>query len=482
MHLGGLRTALYSYALARQWMSNDIQKKPGKFFLRIEDTDASRTVAGAVERIVNVLDRVGLERDGAIIQQSRRIPLYRNAADKLVHKHHAYYCFCSKERLDELRSIQSGSNQPTRYDGKCSHIPRHEAERRVAAGEPYTIRMKSPMIGETVVQDEVVGKVKFANLTAMDDQVLIKNDGWPTYHLASIVDDHDMQITHVVRGDEWLSSTPKHLALYGMLGWEPPKFAHLPLLLTPDGKKLSKRSPMGASVESLLDRGYLPSALLNFVALLGWGVNAAAGVTDDDVVLNKSEFIAKFSLNRVNRSAAVVDEDRLSWLNGMHIRRAVDSKDDPFTLDLVRNAIRSECEKMDMFNENEIDNIIFLLKDRVRFPADFVRLGGHCFQSQIQLKPFPAEIIANGGKTSLQVLCAVNELLDTQKEQSYSQIDSLHTKLGCRKRDVLGCIRWALTGQSVGAPISDTIRVLGVTRAIERLRYARRTLEQELTT
>lgn len=468
LHLGGLRTALYSYALAR--------RSHGQFFLRIEDTDSARTVPGAVDRLVAALDRVGLDRDGSLTQQSKRIPLYRSAAEELVQSGKAYCCFCSKERLDALRTVQAAANQPTRYDGKCSHVSKDEAKRRMAGGERYTVRMKAPMVGETVVEDEVAGKVRFVNATAMDDQILIKNDGWPTYHLASVVDDHDMKITHVVRGDEWLSSTPKHLALYAMLGWQPPKFAHLPLLLTPDGKKLSKRSPMGASVDSLLEHGYAPDALLNFVALLGWGVNAAAGVADANVVFTKSEFVSKFSLEQVNRSAAIVNEDRLTWLNGMHLRRAIEKQDDPVTLELAKQALVDACSGMDRFDEKAIDRVLFLLKDRVRFPIDFARLGGHFFQSNLELEPIPIEVATS--KLSLDVLNALEDLVETQGEAAFPAVETLHVKLNCRKRDVLGFARWALTGQTVGAPIPETMQVLGTARTIERLQRAKQVLGQ----
>jgi len=421
---------------------------------------------------MQVLKQCGLEWDEPMVQQSTRLPEYKKVADVLISKNKAYRCFCSKERLDRLRSAQAGESQQTRYDGKCSHLTAAEADSRAGQGEPFTVRMKSLMTGETIVKDEIVGTVKFSNAVAMDDQILLKQDGWPTYHLAAIVDDHEMEITHVVRGEEWLPSTPKHLALYEMMGWTAPRFAHLPLLLTPDGKKLSKRSPMGASVESLLEKGYLPSALLNFVVLLGWSPHAATGSSTSNIIFyDKKEIVDKFSLENVTRGAAVVDEERLGWINAMHIREAIKRGKGDSNYETISSLVRKECSQMPTYNEAKMERMLDALKERMRFPMDFVRLGSHFFHQDCELNPIPKDVV-EGKDLSIKVLDTAIQMLSNNID-SRGELESLHTKMGIRKRDVLNTLRWALTGQAVGAPIPDTVRVMDPGEAVYRLQRAR---------
>lgn len=460
LHLGGLRTALYSYLLAR----NDAR---GKFFLRIEDTDASRTVPGAQERLVEALDRCGLERDDhAVVQQSKRINEYQRVAAALVDRGHAYCCFCSRERLEDLRVIQSSQNQPTKYDGKCSHLSKLQVKDRLAAGEPHTVRMKTPMTGETVVQDEILGRITFPNQACFDDQILLKQDGWPTYHLAATVDDHEMGISHVIRGKEWLTSTPKHLLLYEMMGWDAPKFAHLPLLLTSDGKKLSKRSALGIPVLDLLNSGYLPSTLLNFVLLLGW---SEAGSASSPIYHDKQELVDKFSLDQITKSDAIVDADRLAWMNSMHIRRTIeggDSKSDPkytYLLDFFQTATENKL------SDSKAASVLNLLKDRARFPQDLVELGRHFAQADFQPGTIPQEL------NRASALAVFEMALSTIDKGEFDALESLHNQpqlQGYRKKEVLTPLRWCLTGLKAGAPLGETAKVLGQEQAARRVRFA----------
>lgn len=466
LHFGGLRTALYSYCLAR--------KQPkGQFFLRIEDTDLPRTVPGAKERLIAVMDRCGLHRDAPYVQQSKRLPKYTAFANQLVEEGKAYRCFCTKERLDILRQSQNSQRQATKYDGKCSHVSAQESQARVDAGEAFTIRMKSPMVGHTLVQDEIMGQIKFANADAMDDQIILKQDGFPTYHLASVVDDHEMEITHVIRGDEWLSSTPKHLVLYQMFGWHAPKFAHLPLLLTKDKKKLSKRNPLGASVESFLDQGYQPSAMLNFVYLLGSPVTttgAGAGGDEDQskLIYGMDKLVEKFSLENLSRGAgAVVDGELLGWMNSMHIREIVRAGPGSPEFDLLYHQTKAGFPPD--ADRHTIVQVMNLLKERVRFPSDFSRLGAHVFRDEIELGALP-----KGTEPSV-ALRVVDEALQRFSAQGLDgvSVEVLHKELGVEKRDVLNTLRWALTGLPNGAPMGDTCRVLGLDKTVARLQRAR---------
>lgn len=313
MHIGGLRTALFNYLLTR--------KKKGKFLLRIEDTDQTRIVPGSKENLIEVLDWAGIpydegpNRDGGHgpYVQSERFHLYGEYAEKLVKEGKAYRCFCTPERLEALRSTQTRKGLPAMYDRFCLRLNATQVEERMKAGQTHVIRMKVPA-GTTTVKDTVMGEVTVAN-NHVDDQVLLKSDKYPTYHLANVVDDHLMEITHVIRGEEWMPSTPKHLMLYSMFGWQPPSFIHLPLLLNTDRSKLSKRQSH-TSVNWYKDQGYMPEAVINFVALLGWN----PGNADYQEIFTLPELIDKFSIEQVNKSGAIVNLSKLDWLNAQHVR------------------------------------------------------------------------------------------------------------------------------------------------------------------
>lgn len=308
LHVGGLRTALYCYLFA--------QKNKGKFILRIEDTDQERFVEGAVENLLSTLKWVGLDYDeGPDVggecgpyTQSERTDIYLEHVKILLDSGHAYRCFCSKERLDEMRERQTQNKQAPMYDRKCLDLPQSEIEAKLQAGESFVIRQKIPY--ELIrFKDLIRGNVQFDGKT-IDDQVLVKSDGFPTYHLANVVDDHLMKITHVIRGEEWLPSTPKHIALYKAFGWEAPEFAHLPLLLNPDRSKLSKRQGHVA-VEDYIQEGYLREAIINFVALLGW--NPGGG--EENEIFTLQELAEAFDLEKVHKSGAIFNLEKLDWFN-----------------------------------------------------------------------------------------------------------------------------------------------------------------------
>ncbi len=299
VHLGSLRTALYCYLFARH--------HGGVNILRIEDTDRTRYVEGAIENLLRTMEWAGITFDEGPITggafapyvQSERTELYRKHADELIALGKAYPCFCTPERLDQVRKAQQAASIPPMYDRLCRNLTKEEADKRIASGEAHVVRMRVP-IGEVVrFHDMIRGDVEFDSKT-IDDQVLLKSDGFPTYHLANIVDDHWMQITHVIRAEEWLSSTPKHVLLYDAFGWEAPKFAHLPLLLNADRSKLSKRQG-DVAVEDYREKGYLPEALINFLALMGWNPSAT------EEIFSIHELIRQFDLERVNKAGAIFE-------------------------------------------------------------------------------------------------------------------------------------------------------------------------------
>lgn len=310
LHIGSLRTALYSFLFARH--------HGGKFFFRIEDTDRNRYVAGAERKQQESLKWAGLDWDNEeIIYQSKRTETYRSYAEQLVVEKKAYFCFCTPERLDMMRKEQQMKKLAPKYDRRCLALSAEEIQKRLDANTSYTIRFRVPDYteGKIEYEDAIRGRVSFHPDT-VDDQVLIKSDGFPTYHLASVVDDHETEITHVIRGEEWLPSTPKHILLYRAFGWKVPIFAHLPLLLNPDRSKLSKRQG-DVSLDDYVAKGYLKEAIINFVALLGWN----PGHGSEKEIFSLDELIENFSLEQVHKAGAVFDNKRLDWMNGEYIKR-----------------------------------------------------------------------------------------------------------------------------------------------------------------
>lgn len=313
MHIGNLRTALYAYLIARTMN--------GKFILRIEDTDQERLVEGSVEVIYNTLRLVGLEHDegpdiggplGPYIQSQRK-DIYKEWTEKLIAKGGAYYCFCSKEKLDSLRKETDGSNAVFKYQDPCRELDPAEAQKRAITGEPCVVRQKIPRGGSTTFNDMVYGSVTVENET-LEDGILLKSDGLPTYNFANVVDDHLMQISHVIRGSEYLSSAPKYNLIYQTLGWEIPAYIHLPLIMKAAGKKLSKREG-DASFEDFYNKGYLKEAIVNYIALLGWNPK------DDREIFSLDELKKIFTISGLNNSPAIFDPDKLKWMNGEYIRK-----------------------------------------------------------------------------------------------------------------------------------------------------------------
>jgi len=325
VHIGSLRTALFAFLFARH--------NQGINVLRIEDTDQNRKVEGAVENLVKVMKEVGIEfdegfytkDDGSISErgnfgpylQSQRLEKYKAAADQLLESGNAYFCFCDEERLAEVRKEQMALKKPAMYDRKCKNLSKEEVtdkqEEFKKAGKNPVIRFAVPQEGTTTINDLIYGEITYDH-KVLDDQVIIKSDGFPTYHLAVVVDDHFMEITHVIRGDEWIPSTPKHLLLYKALGWKPTQFAHLPLILNPDKTKLSKRQG-DVAVEDFLKHGYLKEALINFVVFLGWNPKT------EKEIFSLEELISQFDLKNVNKSGAVFDDNKLDWFNSQYIKQ-----------------------------------------------------------------------------------------------------------------------------------------------------------------
>jgi nondiscriminating glutamyl-tRNA synthetase len=366
LHIGGLRTALFDYLLSKQ--------KNGKFVLRIEDTDRNRLVEGGIENIIKSLSWAKVIPDeGVVLEdekvtqkgdcgpyiQSERLEIYKKYIDQLIAQGDAYYCFCDKERLENLRKEQELNKKPTGYDGKCLKLTSQEVEEKIKNGEKYVVRMKMPKTGETILEDLVRGKIIFRNEIS-DDQVILKEDGFPTYHLAVVVDDHLMKITHVIRGEEWLSSVPKHITLYKMFGWDLPEFAHLPLLLNPDKSKLSKRQG-DVAVEDYIKKGYLPEAIINFSVFLGWNPG------DNREIFSLEELVKEFDFKKLNKSGAVFNLEKLNWYNKEYIKKL----DDQRLVELVKPILIEDGYNLESISDEKLIKILNLEKERVVRLNDF---------------------------------------------------------------------------------------------------------------
>lgn len=459
LHPGSARTVLFNHLFAR--------REGGTFVLRIEDTDRARLGEGSLESILDGMRWLGLEWDEgpevggphAPYFQSERLDIYREHVDRLVAAGSAYPCFCTRERLEALRQEQQKAGHPTRYDRLCAGLPPTEAAARVAADEPHVIRMLVPP-GSTTVTDLVRGDLEFDN-RSQDDQVILKSDGYPTYHLASTVDDHLMEITHVIRGDEWLASSPKQVMLYHMLGWEPPLFVHLPLVLGPDKTKLSKRHGAAAVLE-YRDLGYLPMAMNNFLALLGWSPGT------EQEYFDLESLSQAFDLSRIQTSPAVFDQAKFDSVNGLHIRQM--SADDlakalrPFVPDLsdalLRQATPLVQERIQRLTEAG-PLLRFLVHRPVEIPADIVpRLKEVDETERLE--------------RTITVLQDVRQLFESAPvgPALEAPMRELAARVTWKAGDLFMLTRVALTGSRVTPPLLDSAALLGQAECLVRLDFA----------
>ncbi len=359
MHVGNLRSALYTYLVAK------IDK--GTFVLRIEDTDRERYMEEAVDVIYNTLQNTGIIHDEgpdvggpyAPYVQSER-GNYEEYAKELIDKGEAYYCFCSEERLENLRVTAQVSKQPFRYDGHCKHLSELEVKEKLANGEKYVIRQKMPTTGKTVYEDLVYGKIMFDN-SELEDQILIKGDGFPTYNFANVVDDHLMNITHVVRGNEYLTSTPKYCRLYSAFGWDEPVYVHLPSIVNSEGKKLSKRNN-DASYNDLEKRGFLPEAIINYLALLGWSPE------DNVEIFTLDELVKKFTIERISKAPSVFDIEKLKWVNSKYINELSDEEYMKFIKPFI------EDYDLSKYSDEQVQVLVNLYKKQLSYGAEIKEL------------------------------------------------------------------------------------------------------------
>ena len=456
-HLGNIRTALFNWLFARH--------NNGSFILRIEDTDVARRVEGAIDTILDSLRWLGLDWDEGPYFQSERLEMYREAADQLVREELAYLCYCSPQRLEAMRQEQTKRKQPPGYDRHCRHLTREQKAGLEARGATPVVRFKSPLEGQTSFHDLIRGEIVFENST-LDDFVLLKSDGYPTYHLANIVDDHSMAISHILRADEWLSSTPRHVLLYQALGWQPPQFAHLPMILGTDRSKLSKRHG-ATSISEYRDQGYLPEAMINFLALLGWSLD------DKTELLSREEIVKHFSLERVSKTAAVFNRDKLDWMNGVYLRNLSLEDYSERAISFLERDLPSEVERP--LDTDYIRQIMPLIQERAKTLAEVPQLSEFFFVDKLE---YDAGLLL-GKLESGQVvkilqaaITRVEKLGNWDAASLEAVLRPMAEELNLKTGVFFGLLRVATTGRTAAPPLFQTMEVLGKERCLKRLKTA----------
>ena len=462
MHVGNLRTALYAYLIAKH--------EGGDFILRIEDTDQEREVEGAVDIIYRTLAKTGLVHDegpdkdggcGPYVQSERQAQgIYLKYAKELIDKGEAYYCFCDEERLSSLVTEFEGKTI-TRYDKHCLHLSKEEIEANLAAGKPYVIRQNNPLTGTTTFQDELYGDITVSN-EELDDMILIKSDGFPTYNFANVVDDHLMGITHVVRGNEYLSSSPKYNRLYEAFGWEIPTYIHCPLITDEEQKKLIKRSGH-SSFEDLLDQGFLTEAIINFVALLGWCPE------DNREIFSLDELISAFNYKNMSKSPAVLDMTKLKWMNGEYIKAMDDDKFFEIALPYIREVITKDYD---------LKKIAAMVKTRIEVLPD-IKEHIDFFESvpDYSVDLYTHKKMKTNPENSLVLLTEVLPVLEAQDDFSNDALFETLQAFGKDREYKTGYIMWplrtAMSGkQTTPGGATELMSVLGKDESIKRIKSA----------
>ena len=456
LHMGGARTSLYNWLFAR--------KNKGVFILRVEDTDNARSTKEAVQAILDGLTWLGMDWDEGPFYQTERLNTYTEYAQKLLDEGKAYKCFCTSEELSTQRKEAEAKKEAPMYNGKCRNFTKEQVKDLESQGKPKVIRFKTPKEGTTIVPDMIRGDVKFENVL-LDDFVIVKSDGFPTYNFAAVVDDHLMDITHVIRGDDHLSNTPRQILMYEALGFAIPKFAHIPMILGKDKARLSKRHG-ATSVIVYKDMGYLPEAMLNYLARLGWGHG-------DQEVFSVDELISFFDIERVSKTPAVFDIDKLNWLNAHYIKQSPPQRIVLLTKPFLEKAypLYSELEKTPEGRE-KIEKAIVSLLERMKTLLDVVPLSDFFFLDEITFDQasFDKHMKEEGVKEILTKLRdALPHVSPFTKENIEPAFRNLAKDLGIKAGKVIHPARVALTGRSDSPPMFDTVEIIGKENCLKRL-------------
>jgi glutamyl-tRNA synthetase len=463
LHVGSIRTALFAWLFARH--------NGGVFVLRIEDTDATRKVEGAVEAIQDDLRWLNLDWDeGPVVGgkfgpyiQSERLPKYKEAARQLLEKGAAYKCYCSQERLEKLHEFQAKNKIPPGYDRCCRNLTEDERAQKEKEGIIPVIRLKTALQGQTVIHDLIWGDVVFKN-NLVEDLVLLKSDGYPTYHLANIVDDHDMLITHVIRAEEWMSSTPCHIMLYNAMGYEVPQFAHLPMLLGSDRSKLGKRHG-STSIRQFREQGYLPETMINFLALLGWSLD------DKTEIISRDDLIKHFSLERVSKTAAIFNHEKLQWMNGQYMRKLTPDDFIKRAMPFLEKGLPVEIKRP--LSEDYAKKVLALGQDRARLLAEVADLTEFFFTEQLY---YDSQLLLGKDMTAESTLNALKVTRERLEKQAAFDAVSLEAmmrplceELKLKAGQLFGAVRTAISGRTATPPLFQMMAVLGKERTLVRI-------------
>lgn len=457
MHIGNLRTAIFEYLLAKKYN--------GDFILRIEDTDQEREVEGAIDFIYNTLDLCGFKIDegpnnegnfGPYIQ-SKRKDIYKEYALKLVEMGKAYYCFCSEEELTKMREKADARKKPFLYDGRCSRLSKEKIEENLKNNVPYVIRQKMPKEGVTIVEDLIYGKVKIDN-SVLDDQILLKSDGFPTYNFANVIDDHLMEITHVIRGKEYLDQTAKYNLLYEAFGWEKPTYIHVAMVLGEDGNKLSKRNG-DASFMDLYNEGYLPEAIVNYLSLLGWSPET------NQEVFSMEELISNFNEERISKSSSGYDVKKLKWFNHQYINKMDDEK----YLSWIKKYFSNECDK----SEEWLNHLLLIYKSHLNYGKEINELTSSFFNKEFVIDAEAKEFMESDEVIPKVVEVFKEEIKSTSNwsvETLQEVINNVKEKAGVKGKMLFMPIRIAASGIMHGPELADTLYLIGKEEILNRLK------------
>lgn len=457
MHIGNLRTAIFEYLLAKKYN--------GDFILRIEDTDQEREVEGAIDFIYNTLDLCGFKIDegpnnegnfGPYIQ-SKRKDIYKEYALKLVEMGKAYYCFCSEEELTKMREKADARKKPFLYDGRCSRLSKEKIEENLKNNVPYVIRQKMPKEGVTIVEDLIYGKVKIDN-SILDDQILLKSDGFPTYNFANVIDDHLMEITHVIRGKEYLDQTAKYNLLYEAFGWEKPTYIHVAMVLGEDGNKLSKRNG-DASFMDLYNEGYLPEAIVNYLSLLGWSPET------NQEVFSMEELISNFNEERISKSSSQYDVKKLKWFNHQYINKMDDEK----YLSWIKKYFSNECDK----SEEWLNHLLLIYKSHLNYGKEINELTSSFFNKEFVIDAEAKEFMESDEVIPKVVEVFKEEIKSTSNwsvETLQEVINNVKEKAGVKGKMLFMPIRIVASGIMHGPELADTLYLIGKEEILNRLK------------
>jgi len=465
-HVGNIRTAMSNWLFARH--------NGGTFVLRIEDTDVARKVEGAIDDIMDGLRWLGLDWDeGPVVggdygpyMQSERLKLYQEASERMVASGNAYYCYCSPERLDVMRKEQDARKQPSGYDRHCRDLsPQERADKELAGIRPV-VRFKVPLGGQTKFHDIIYGDVTFENST-IDDFVMLKSDGYPTYHLANVVDDHAMKISHVIRAEEWISSVPRHLFIYGALGYEPPLYIHHPMILGPDRSKLSKRHG-SVSLLDYREQGYLPETMFNFLALIGWSLD------DKTEIMTRQQLVENFSLERMGKTGAIFNREKLDWMNGVYIRGLTVEDLTNRVFPFLEKELPQEVKRP--LDINYIRQMIPLIQERINTLKDAATYADFFFVDKLE---YEASMLIGKKMTAETTLAALKGAEGKLSSlESFDQglledtLRHLADDLGIKTGQLFNLLRIAVTARDATPPLFETMAVLGKERCLKRIKAA----------